>query len=77
MARPLPPDRVSLLHCPVPATLLARLSLVRTPDAPLATDMDPPGLERRLRIRALRFSWIKDAVQAVAFTLAAIWATRT
>ncbi len=39
--------------------------------------MDPPGLERRLRIRALRFSWIKDAVQAVAFTLAGIWAIST
>src|SRR5262249_9818951 len=63
--------------CPVPATLLANLSPVRTPDAPLATDMDPPGLERRLRIRALRFSWIKDAVQAVAFTAAGIWAIYT
>jgi hypothetical protein len=30
--------------------------------------MDPPGLERKLRIRALRFSWIKDAIQALAFT---------
>jgi len=39
--------------------------------------MDTPGLERRLRIRALRFSWIKDAVQAVAFTLAGIWAIST
>jgi hypothetical protein len=39
--------------------------------------MDPPGLERRLRIRALRFSWIKDAVQAVAFTAAGIWAIST
>jgi hypothetical protein len=39
--------------------------------------MDPPGLERRLRIRALRFSWIKDAVQATAFTLAGIWAIST
>src|SRR5215469_5591159 len=77
MARPLPRDPASLLHCPVPATLLANLSLVRTPDAPLATDMDPPGLERRLRIRALRFSWIKDAVQAVAFTAAGIWAIST
>ena len=39
--------------------------------------MDPPGLERRLRIRALRFSWIKDAIQAVAFTAAGIWAIYT
>jgi len=39
--------------------------------------MDPPGLERRLRIRALRFSWIKDGVQALAFTLAGIWAIST
>ena len=39
--------------------------------------MDPPGLERRLRIRALRSSWIKDVVQAVAFTLAGIWAIST
>ena len=39
--------------------------------------MDPPGLEHRLRIRALRFSWIKDAVQAVAFTAAGIWAIST
>src|SRR5262245_16224941 len=77
MARPRPGDRLSLLHCPVPATPLANLSPVRTPDAPLATDMDPPGLERRLRIRALRFSWIKDAVQAVAFTAAGIWAIYT
>ncbi|HEY1418833.1 MAG TPA: hypothetical protein VGF41_13060, partial [Myxococcaceae bacterium] len=43
----------------------------------MATDMDTPGLERRLRIRALRFSWIKDAVQAVAFTAAGIWAIYT
>lgn len=43
----------------------------------MATDMDTPGLERRLRVRALRFSWIKDAVQAVAFTLAGIWAIYT
>ena len=77
MARPLPGDPSSLLLCPVPATLLANLSPVRTPDAPLATDMDTPGLERRLRIRALRFSWIKDAVQAVAFTAAGIWAIYT
>jgi len=39
--------------------------------------MTTPGLERRLRIRALRFSWINDAVQAVAFTAAAIWAVYT
>ena len=39
--------------------------------------MDPPGLERKLRIRALRFSWIKDAIQALAFTLAGIWAIST
>src|SRR5215470_8758769 len=77
MARPLPRDPLSLLLCPVPATPLANLSPVRTPDAPLATDMDPPGLERKLRIRALRFSWIKDAVQAVAFTAAGIWAIYT
>jgi hypothetical protein len=77
MAWPLPRDRASLLKRPVPATLLANLSLVRTPDAPLTTDMDPPGLERRLRIRALRFSWIKDAIQAVAFTLAGVWAIST
>jgi hypothetical protein len=30
--------------------------------------MGPPGLERKLRIRALRSSWIKDAIQALAFT---------
>jgi hypothetical protein len=34
--------------------------------------MDLPGLERKLRIRALRFSWIKDAIQALAFTAAGI-----
>jgi hypothetical protein len=39
--------------------------------------MDPPGLERKLRIRALRFSWIKDAIQALAFTAAGIWAIST
>jgi hypothetical protein len=77
MARPLPPDPLSLLLCPVAATPLANLSPVRTPDAPLATDMGPPGLERRLRIRALRFSWIKDAIQAVAFTAAGIRAIYT
>ena len=47
---------------------------VRSPDAPLPTDQGPPGLEHRLRIRALRMSWIKDLVQAVAFTAAGIWA---
>ena len=77
MARPRPGDRPSLLLCPLPATPLASLSPVRTPDAPLATDMDPPGLERKLRIRALRFSWIKDAIQALAFTAAGIWAIST
>ena len=77
MARLTPRERLSLLLCPVPATPLANLSPVRTPDAPLATDMDSPGLERRLRVRALRSSWIKDAVQAVAFTLAGIWAIST
>src|SRR5262247_2848600 len=49
----------------------------RTPDSPLPTDMNPPGLEQKLRLRALRFSWIKDVVQAVAFTLAGIWAIYT
>jgi len=39
--------------------------------------MNPPGLEQKLRIRALRFSWIKDVVQAVAFTAAGIWAIYT
>ncbi len=39
--------------------------------------MEPPGLERKLRIRALRFSWIKDAIQALAFTAAGIWAIST
>jgi len=39
--------------------------------------MNPPGLEQKLRLRALRFSWIKDVVQAVAFTLAGIWAIYT
>jgi hypothetical protein len=34
-------------------------------------------LERRLRIRALRASWIKDVVQAVAVTAAGIWAVYT
>ena len=77
MAWPLPLERPSLLLCPVPATPPASLSPVRTPDAPLATDMDPPGLERKLRIRALRFSWIKDAIQALAFTAAGIWAIYT
>jgi len=43
----------------------------------LVTDMNPPGLEQKLRIRALRFSWIKDVVQAVAFTAAGIWAIYT
>src|SRR5262249_30335268 len=47
---------------------------VRSPDAPLPTDHGPPGLEHRLRIRALRMSWIKDLVQAVAFTAAGVWA---
>jgi len=50
---------------------------VLTPDAPLPTDLATPGLEQRLRIRALRFSWIKDVVQAVAFTAAGIWAVYT
>jgi hypothetical protein len=36
--------------------------------------MDPPGLERKLRIRALRSSCITDAIQALAFTAAGIWA---
>jgi len=39
--------------------------------------MNPPGLEQKLRLRALRFSWIKDVVQAVAFTAAGIWAIYT
>jgi hypothetical protein len=39
--------------------------------------MNPPGLEQKLRIRALRSSWIKDVVQAVAFTAAGIWAIYT
>jgi len=39
--------------------------------------MNPPGLEQKLRIRALRFSWIKDVVQAVAFTAAGLWAIYT
>ena len=39
--------------------------------------MNRPGLEQKLRIRALRFSWIKDVVQAVAFTAAGIWAIYT
>jgi hypothetical protein len=39
--------------------------------------MNPPGLEQNLRLRALRFSWIKDVVQAVAFTAAGIWAIYT
>jgi hypothetical protein len=39
--------------------------------------MDPPGLERGIRIRALRFWLIKDAVQAIAFTAAGIWAIST
>src|SRR5262249_50262522 len=47
---------------------------VRSPDAPLPTDHGPPGLEHRLRIRALRMSCIKDLVQAVAFTAAGVWA---
>jgi len=50
---------------------------VRTPESPLPTDFSQPGLEQRLRVRALRFSWIKDVVQAVAFTLAGIWAIYT
>jgi hypothetical protein len=36
--------------------------------------MPAPGLEQKLRVRALRFSWIKDVVQAVAFTAAGVWA---
>lgn len=43
-------------------------------DSPSSTDTDLPGLERRLRIRALRSSWVKDVVQAVAFTAAGLWA---
>lgn len=39
--------------------------------------MNAPGLEQKLRVRALRFSWIKDVVQAVAFTAAGIWAIYT
>ena len=39
--------------------------------------MNAPGLEHKLRVRALRFSWIKDVVQAVAFTAAGIWAIYT
>jgi hypothetical protein len=50
---------------------------VRTPETPLATDMSPPGVEQKLRLRALRSSWIKDVVQAVAFTAAGIWAIYT
>ena len=50
---------------------------MRTPESPLPTDMNPAGLEHRLRIRALRSSWIKDVVQAVAFTAAGIWAIYT
>jgi hypothetical protein len=39
--------------------------------------MNAPGLEQKLWVRALRFSWIKDVVQAVAFTAAGIWAIYT
>lgn len=56
------------------AAALLGSAAVRSPDAPLPTDQGPPGLEHRLRIRALRMSWIKDLVQAVAFTAAGIWA---
>src|SRR5215469_11449806 len=52
-------------------------SSMRTPESPLPTDFSQPGLEQKLRLRALRFSWIKDVVQAVAFTAAGIWAIYT
>src|SRR5215475_12799350 len=77
MARVRPANPPGSSLCPLPATPAASLSPVRTPDAPLVTDMNPPGLEQKLRIRALRFSWIKDVVQAVAFTAAGLWAIYT
>lgn len=45
--------------------------------SPASTDPELPRLEQRLRVRALRVSWVKDLVQAIGFTAAGLWAIYT